>query len=204
MKLGVFAMIPQLNAKARIEVTSITERQKSSSSKVKSEENACVFLRQHYSPRVCPSGTNCHWKFLFECSGTPMEEDSPCPARVLSTRQLVSSARQCTGSLGSCHTRIFSPKTSVRAESSALLPWFIPCDYFLFPKLKLPFKGCLFEDVQDIQGAVTLSLRAIPQEDVQRSFQSLLDCATRCIDAEGMYFKWNTDSTLVFCSSFIL
>ena len=132
-----------------------------------------------------PERTNCHWKFLFECSGTPMEEDSPCPARVLSTRQLVSSPRQCTGSLGSCCTRIFSPKTSLRAQSSALLP----CDYFLFPKLKLPLKGRLFENVQDIQGAVTSSLRAIPQEDVQRSFQSLLDRATRCIDAEGMYFE---------------
>jgi hypothetical protein len=64
-----------------------------------------------------------------------------------------------------------------------------PCDYFLFPKLKLPLKGRLFEDVQDIQGAVTSSLRAKPQEDVQRSFQSLLDRATRCIDAEGMYFE---------------
>ena len=62
-----------------------------------------------------------------------------------------------------------------------------PCDYFLFPKLKLPLKGRLFEDVQDTQASVTSSLRAIPQEDVQRSFQSLLDRATRCIDAEGMY-----------------
>ena len=64
-----------------------------------------------------------------------------------------------------------------------------PCDYFLFPKLKLPLKGRLFEDVQDIQGAVTSSLRAIPQEEVQRSFQSLLDRATRRIDVEGMYFE---------------
>jgi len=56
----------------------------------------------------------------------------------------------------------------------------------MFPRLKLPLKGRLFEDVQDIQAAVTSSLRAIPQEDVQRSFQSLLDHATHCIDAEGM------------------
>ena len=41
---------------AEWEVTSITKRQKSSSSKVKSKDNACVFLRQqgNYSPRVCP------------------------------------------------------------------------------------------------------------------------------------------------------
>jgi hypothetical protein len=36
---------------------------------------------------------------------------------------------------------------------------------------------------------VTSTLRAIPQEDVQRSFQSLLARAIRCIDAEGMYFE---------------
>ena len=64
-----------------------------------------------------------------------------------------------------------------------------PCGYFLFPKLKLPLKRRLFEDVQDIQGAVTSGLRAIPQEDMQRSFQSLLERVTCCIDAEGMYFE---------------
>jgi len=76
-----------------------------------------------------------------------------------------------------------------------------PCDYFLFPKLKLPLKWRLFEDVQDVQAAVTSSLRAIPQEDVQRSFQALLDRATRCIGAEGTYFEQNTDSTQVKKSS---
>jgi len=62
-----------------------------------------------------------------------------------------------------------------------------PVIIFCSPNLKLPLKGRLFEDVQDIQGAVTSSLRAIPQEDVQRSSQSLLERATRCIDAEGVY-----------------
>ena len=64
-----------------------------------------------------------------------------------------------------------------------------PCDYFWFPKLKLPLKGRLFEDVQDIQGAVTSTVRAISQENVQSSFQSLLGRATHCIDTEGMYFE---------------
>jgi len=49
-------------------------------------------------------------------------------------------------------------------------PDLAPCDYFLFPKLKLPLKGRLLEVVQDIQAAMTSSLQAIPQEDVQRSF----------------------------------
>jgi hypothetical protein len=40
----------------------------------------------------------------------------------LGKRQLVSSSQQCTGSPGSCCTIIFSPKTSVRAQTYALLP----------------------------------------------------------------------------------
>ena len=130
-----------------MEVISITKRQISSSSKVKSEYNAFVFLRQqgNYSPRVFPWGTNCHGKFLFECSGTPMEEDSPCPARVLSTKQLVSSSLQCTGSPGSCCTIIFSSKTSVRSPSSALLPWFtLPVIIFSSPNWSYHWTGaCL-------------------------------------------------------------
>lgn len=64
-----------------------------------------------------------------------------------------------------------------------------PCDYFLFPKLKLPLKGRLFDRVEDIQAAVTAALRAIPQTELQKSFHSLCDRATRCIDAGGMYFE---------------
>ena len=82
-----------------------------------------------------------HWKFLFEGSGTPMEEDSQCPARVLNAMQLVSSSRQCTGSPGSCCTRIFSPKTSVCAQSSTLLPWFIPVIIFCSPNWSYHWKG---------------------------------------------------------------
>ena len=45
-----------------MEVTSITKRQN-----VRLEESACVFLWQqgNCSPRVCPWGRNCHWKFYM-------------------------------------------------------------------------------------------------------------------------------------------
>jgi len=118
-----------------------------------------------------------------------MDEDSLCPARVLSTRQLVSSSRQCTGLPGSCLQEFLARKQVCVLSHPLYSPDLSPCDYFLFPKLKLPLKGRLLEDVQDIQRAVISSLRAISQEDVQRSFQSLLDRATRCIEAEGMYFE---------------
>ena len=131
-----------------MQVTNITKRQKSSSSKVKSEDYTCVFLWQqgNYSPRVCPWGTNCHRKFLFECSGTPMEEDSPWPARVLSWFLLHDNA--------TVHRAVAVQEFLARKQVCVLndppySPDLSPCVYFLFPKLKLPLKGRHFEDVQD-------------------------------------------------------
>jgi len=139
MKLGVFAMIPQPNAKVL-----------NGSHQHHQNAKTFVFKSQKWRQCLCVStttrelfttslslGTNCHWKFLFECSRTPTEEDSPCLARVISTRQLVSSSRQCTRSPGSCCTRIFSPKTSVHAPSSALLPRFISLWLFSVPQTEV-------------------------------------------------------------------
>jgi len=118
-----------------------------------------------------------------------MEEDSPCPARVSA-----SGSRFLLHDNAPVHRAVAVQEFLARKQVCVLhyppySPDLSPCDYFLFPKLKLPLKGRLFEDVEDIQAAVTSSLRSIPQEGVQRCFQSLLDRATRYIDAEGMYFE---------------
>ena len=84
-----------------------------------------------------------------------MEEDSPCLARVLSTRQLVSSSRQYTGSTDSFCKEFLARKQVCVLHHLPYSPDLSPCDYFLFPKLKLPMKGRLIEDIQDIQAAVT-------------------------------------------------
>ena len=174
-----------------MEVTSITKRQKSSSSKVTSEDYACVFLRQqgiihHEFVPEGPTVTGSFylsvlerlWKRIrrvrpeYSAPGSwfLLHDNAPVH-RAVAVQEFLARKQVCV-----LHHPPYSPDLS-------------PCDYFLFPKLKLPLKGRLFEDIQDIQTAVTSSLRAKPQEDVQRSFQSLLDRATRCIDAEGMYFE---------------
>lgn len=68
-------------------------------------------------------------------------------------------------------------------------PDLAPCDFFLFPKLKMPLKGCYFDDVDTIQMAVTRVLKAVPVEELEHSFQSLLDRCNRCIASEGDYFE---------------
>ena len=191
MKIGVFAMIPQLNAKV---LNGSHQHQKA---------KKFVFKSQKWRQCLCVSMTASElfatslslrdklsldifiWVFWnaygrgFAVSGPSTQHQAggfffttmPPVHGAVAVQEFLARKQVCV-----LNHPPYSPDLS-------------PCDYFLFPKLKLPLKGHLFEDVQDIQGAVTSSLRAIPQGDVQRSFQSLLDRATRCIDAEGMYFE---------------
>ena len=63
---------------------------------------------------------------------------------VLSTRQLVSSSRQCTGSPGSCCTRIFSPKTSACSIIRLTALIYPPVIIFCSPNWSYHWKGaCL-------------------------------------------------------------
>ena len=141
-----------------MEVTSNTKRQESSSSKVKSVENACVFLRKqgNYSPRVGPSGTNCHcifylsvlerqWKSIriraeYSASGSwfLLHDNAPF-LRTVAIQEFLALKQVCV------------------LNHPPYFPDLSPCDYFLFPKLKLPLKGRLFEDVQDIQADIESS-----------------------------------------------
>jgi len=174
-----------------MEVTSITKRQKSSSSKVKSEDSACVFLQQQgiIHHEFVPEGQTVIgsfylsilerlWKRIhrvwpeYSAPGSWFLLHGNAPVhRAVAVQEFLTRKQVCV-----LHHPPYSPDLS-------------PCDYFLFLKLKLPLKWRLFEDVQDIQAAVTSILRAIQQEDVLRSFQSLLDRVTRCIGADGMYFE---------------
>ena len=117
-----------------------------------------MFLRQqgNYSPRVCPRGTNCHWKFLsvlvhlwkrirhvrpkYSAPGSWFLFHDKAPVhQAVAVQEFLARKQVCV---------LNHPPYS---------PDLYPCDYFLFPKLKLPLKGRLFEDVQDVQGAVTSS-----------------------------------------------
>ena len=63
------------------------------------------------------------------------------------------------------------------------------CDFYLFGKLHLAIKGKHCADVDAIQKASTVTLNAIPKDDLKKSFDNLLDRANRCIQCEGDYFE---------------
>jgi [histone H3]-lysine36 N-dimethyltransferase SETMAR len=68
-------------------------------------------------------------------------------------------------------------------------PDLAPCDFSLFPKIKMKLKGCYFEDVPTIQTASTRVLEEIQQHELEQAFQSLLNRCNRCIEARGDYFE---------------
>lgn len=68
-------------------------------------------------------------------------------------------------------------------------PDLAPCDFSLFPKLKLKLKGRFFNDISTIKTATTCELEAIPQSELEHAFESLLNRCKKCIETGGVYFE---------------
>ncbi|KAG5339945.1 SETMR methyltransferase, partial [Acromyrmex charruanus] len=82
--------------------------------------------------------------------------------------------------------------TSLIVRQCLLKPYLsdlAPCDFSLFPKLKLKLKGRFFDDIPTIQSASTQALEAIPQTELKHAFESLLNRCNKCIEARGEYFE---------------
>jgi len=72
-----------------------------------------------------------------------------------------------------CHTAISVVECLAKKGISVIpqppyFPDLSPCDFFLFPKLKLHLKGRRFGTVENIEKTVTDQLKAIPVSDYQR------------------------------------
>ena len=68
-------------------------------------------------------------------------------------------------------------------------PDMAPCDFWLFPKLKMPLKGTQFESREDIMRNATAQLYMIPQEAFQKCFQQWQDRWKKCVHYQGDYYE---------------
>ena len=68
-------------------------------------------------------------------------------------------------------------------------PDMAPCDFWLFPKLKMPLKVTRFESREDIMRNAMAQLYKIPQEALQKCFQQWQDCWKKCVNYQGDYFE---------------
>jgi hypothetical protein len=68
-------------------------------------------------------------------------------------------------------------------------PVLVPCDFFLFPKMKLKLKGRRFDILEEIQAESQRVLGTLTEKDFQEAFQKLRRRWNRCLHAGGNYFE---------------
>jgi hypothetical protein len=65
----------------------------------------------------------------------------------------------------------------------------IPCDFFLFPKIKLNLKGRRFDTIEEIQAESQRVLDTVTEKDFQKAFQKWRRQWDRCLHAGRNYFE---------------
>ena len=68
-------------------------------------------------------------------------------------------------------------------------PDIAPCDFWMFPKLKMALKGKRFDDIETIQSNATRELKAIPKRESQDCFEKWKHLWNRVIQSSGDYFE---------------
>ncbi|CAK9818879.1 hypothetical protein ANTQUA_LOCUS9953 [Anthophora quadrimaculata] len=64
-----------------------------------------------------------------------------------------------------------------------------PCDFFLFPKLKLPLRGRRFESIEAIKENSQKELKALPSSAFKKCFEEWEKRWRMCIASDGAYFE---------------
>ena len=67
-------------------------------------------------------------------------------------------------------------------------PGLVPCDFWLFPKLKEKLRGCCYETIE-MKEVVTKVIDMLTQEDFHGALQMLLEWYNKCIATAGDYFE---------------
>jgi hypothetical protein len=84
----------------------------------------------------------------------------------------------------------FLAKHSIPTDRQALYsPNMAPCDFWLFPKLKMPLKGARFESREDIMQNVMAQLNTIPKDAFQKCFPQWQDRWDKCVHYQWDYFE---------------
>jgi hypothetical protein len=84
-------------------------------------------------------------------------------------------------------------KSTMKLDYPPYSPDLAPCDFWLFPKLKIALKGHRFSDTADIQGHATIILQSIPEEEFQKRFEQCKHRLTKCTGMQGDYIEGDSN-----------
>ena len=68
-------------------------------------------------------------------------------------------------------------------------PNIAPCDFWMFPKLKMALKGKRFDDIETIHSNATCELKAIPKSTFEDCFKMWKHRWERVVQSNGDYFE---------------
>lgn len=68
-------------------------------------------------------------------------------------------------------------------------PDLAPCDFFLFPKIKLGLRDTRFNSPEDARNAYLQAVEDLPKEEYRECYKSWFRRMNRCIEANGEYFE---------------
>jgi hypothetical protein len=68
-------------------------------------------------------------------------------------------------------------------------PDLAPCDFFLFPKMKLKLKGHWLDTIEEIQAESQRVFDTLTENDFKEAFQKWMRQWDQCIHAGGNYFE---------------
>ena len=82
-------------------------------------------------------------------------------------------------------------------------PDLVPCDFWLFLKLKLSLKGKRFQTVSEIQKTMMQQLMTIPTKDFAESFEQWKRHRENCVRSQGAYFEGDR-GIIILCTMFLV
>jgi len=85
--------------------------------------------------------------------------------------------------------REFLTKNVTTVPHPAYSPDLAPCDFYVFPKMKLWLKGRRFTSNEEVQAESQQILNTITPADFNEYFQKWQNRWDRCIQAQGDYFE---------------
>jgi hypothetical protein len=68
-------------------------------------------------------------------------------------------------------------------------PDLAPCDFFLFPEMKLKLKGRQFDITEEIQAELPIVLDTLTEKDFQKAFQKWIKQWDWCLHVGWTYFE---------------
>jgi hypothetical protein len=92
------------------------------------------------------------------------------------------------------HTYILTQQLLAKYKTDVILhhlyfPDLAPCDFFLFPEMKLKLKGRRFDTIEEIQADSQRVLDTLTEKDFQEASEKWRRCWGRCLHVGGNYFE---------------